>query len=76
MGVHVLRRVEEDPGTIVQRIAPAEGITITVVWRIFHEQSLPYHIQQRQAFTSHDQCARVVFSQWLLGKCFVNTACS
>jgi hypothetical protein len=40
MEVHILRRVEEDPGSSVQRIAVAEGISVKLVWRTNHEQSL------------------------------------
>jgi hypothetical protein len=71
--VRVLRRVEEDPGTSVRRIAAAEGIGVPLVWRILHEQSLcPYHIHRVQALTP-DHRARVVFCQLLLAECVVNT---
>jgi hypothetical protein len=40
------KRVEEVPRTSVQRIAAAEGITVPLVWRIFHDQPLyQYHTQ-------------------------------
>jgi hypothetical protein len=69
----MLRRVEEDSGTSVRRIAAAEGIGASLVWRILHEQSLyPYHIQQVQALTPASR-ARVAFCQSLLAKCVVNT---
>jgi hypothetical protein len=72
MEVRVLRRVAEDPGTRVRRIATAEGIGVPLVWRILHEQSLyPYHIQRVQALTP-DHRARVVYCHWLLEKCVVN----
>jgi hypothetical protein len=73
MEVRVLRRVEEDPGTSVRRTAAAEGISVPLVWRILHEQSLyPYHIQRLQALTPPDHRARVVHCHWLLAKYFVN----
>jgi hypothetical protein len=53
--------VEEDPGTGVRRIAAAEGIGVSLAWRIHHEPSLyPYHIQRVQALTPPDR-AGVVF---------------
>jgi hypothetical protein len=43
--VRIFRRLEEDPGTSVPRIASTEIIGVPFVWRILHEQSLyPYHI--------------------------------
>jgi hypothetical protein len=46
MKVHVLRRVEEDLGSSVQRTATVEVISDTLVWRTNYEQSLyPYHKQ-------------------------------
>jgi hypothetical protein len=36
MEVHILRKVEEDPGTSVWRIAAAEGISVPLVGRILH----------------------------------------
>jgi hypothetical protein len=33
----------------------------------------PYHIQQVQALNPPDHPARVLFCQWLLAKCIVNT---
>lgn len=61
-----IRRVEEDP-------AAAEGISVTLVWRILQEQSLyPYHIQRLQILTPPDHHARVGFCQWHLTKCIVN----
>jgi hypothetical protein len=72
--VRVLRRVEEDPGTSMWRILAAEDIGVALIWRILHEQSrYPYHIQQVQALTPPDCCARAVFCQWHLAKCIVNT---
>jgi hypothetical protein len=73
LGVCILRRVEEHPGTSVQRISTAEGIGVPLVRRILHEQSYyPYHTQQVQALPS-DHCAWMMFSKWLLAKCTVNT---
>jgi hypothetical protein len=70
----MLRRVEEDPGSSMRRIAAVECIGVALVWRILHEQSLyPHHIQQVQALTPPDRHARAVFCQWLLTKCAVNT---
>jgi hypothetical protein len=40
MGVRVLRRVEEDPGTNARIIADTEVIGIPLVWRIIYKQSL------------------------------------
>jgi hypothetical protein len=41
----LLRRVEEDPGTRVGRIAAAQGIGAPPIWRILHEQALySFHI--------------------------------
>jgi hypothetical protein len=75
--VRVLGRAEEFSGTSVRRIASAEGISVSLVWRILHEQSLkPYHIQQLQALTPADSRARVAFCQSLLTKCVLNTVCS
>jgi hypothetical protein len=43
MEVRTLRRVEDDPRTNVPRIDDGEGIGVSLVWRILHEQSLyPY----------------------------------
>jgi hypothetical protein len=62
MEVSILKRVEEDPGTSVRRIAAAEGVGVPLVWIILHEQSLhPYHIQRMQALTPPDHRARVVY---------------
>jgi hypothetical protein len=59
MEVRVVRRVKEDPGTSVRRIAAAEGIGALLVWRILHEQSLYlYHIQREQVLTPPDHSAR------------------
>jgi hypothetical protein len=35
----VLRKVEEDPWTSVGKIAAADGIDVSLVWRTIHEQS-------------------------------------
>jgi hypothetical protein len=66
--------VDQNPRTNVRRIAAAVGIGVPLFWRILHEQSLyPYHIQRVQALTPPNHRARVVFCQWLLAKCLVNT---
>jgi hypothetical protein len=59
----------------MRKISAAEGIDVSLVWRrILLVQSLyPYHIQWVQALTPLDDRARVVFCQWLLPKCIVNT---
>jgi hypothetical protein len=60
MEVHVLRRVREDPGPTVRRIAAAEGIGTPLVCIILRKQSLYlYHIQREQALTPPDHSARV-----------------
>jgi hypothetical protein len=72
--VSILKRVEEGPGTSVQRIAAPEGIGVPLVSRIFQEQSVyPHHIQRVQALTPTDHRARTMFCQLLLAMCFVNT---
>jgi hypothetical protein len=51
----ILRRVEEDPGTSVQRTAAAESIGVPFIRRILHERSLyTCHIQRVQAITPPD----------------------
>jgi hypothetical protein len=46
MEVRLLRRVEEDSRTNVQRMAAVEGISVPLGWRILSEQSLySQHIQ-------------------------------
>jgi hypothetical protein len=65
--------VEEDPGTSIQRIAAAEDISVPLVWRILCEQTLPTPHPATASLTPTDHYARVVFSQWLLTKCIVNT---
>jgi hypothetical protein len=40
--VRVLRRVEEDPGTSVRRIAITEQIGVPLVWRIPHSTYITF----------------------------------
>jgi hypothetical protein len=48
--VSVLRKVEEERGTGVRRIAAAGGIGVPLVWRIIHEKlRYPYHIERVEA---------------------------
>jgi hypothetical protein len=42
--VHVLRRVEEDPGTSVRRMAAAESIGVPLVLRILEQSLYSYHV--------------------------------
>jgi hypothetical protein len=72
MKVHILRKVQKDPGTSVQRIAASEGISAPLVQKILCKQSLyPYYIQQVHDLISLDH-ARTVFCQGILG----HTDCS
>ena len=66
----VLQSVDENPGTSTRRIAAAENVSQTTVWRILREQQLyPYHVQRVQALGENDFQPRVAFSQWILTKC-------
>jgi hypothetical protein len=65
----LLRRVEQDPGSSVQRTAVTESISIPLFWRIPHEQS----VYPLEAVTPPDHRARAVFCQWLLANSAVNT---
>jgi hypothetical protein len=70
--VCILKRLEGNPGANVQRIAAAEGISVPLVWRILHVQSLyPYNLQQVQALTPPEHCAKGVLCEWLLTNCCV-----
>jgi hypothetical protein len=63
MQVNISRRVREDPGTSARRTATAEGVSVSLVWRIIPEHSrYPYHIQQLQSFIPPNHCSRVMFS--------------
>jgi hypothetical protein len=56
--VHILRSVEEEPRISVRRTAAAEGLSVSLVRRIFHEQPVyPYHIEQVQALIPPDHFA-------------------
>jgi hypothetical protein len=58
----------------VQRIAAAGGTGVSLISRIFHEQSLyPHHIHRVQAVSPTNHCARAVLCQLLLAKYIVNT---
>jgi hypothetical protein len=68
-----LRRMEEDPGTSVRKSIAVESTGDPLARRILHEKLFsPYHIQRVQALTP-DYRARVVFCEWILAKCVVNT---
>jgi hypothetical protein len=72
--VSILGRVEEEPRISVRRTAAADGLSVSLVWRILHEQSVyPYHIERVQALTPPDHIASVVFCRWFLAKCVVNS---
>jgi hypothetical protein len=72
--VRELRRVEDDPGTSLLRTVGSEDIGVPLAWRILHEQSLyPYHLQRLLALAPPAHRARMVFCQWLLAKCVINT---
>jgi hypothetical protein len=69
----LLIRVKEVPRTSTQNILAAEGVEVPFISRILHEQSLcPYYIQRLKPLIPPDHCARLVFCQWFLAKCFAN----
>jgi hypothetical protein len=71
--VRVLRKVKEDPGTSARRIAAAESIGFSLVWRILRKQPFyPYYSQQVQALAPPRHLAVMVFCQWFLAKYVVN----
>jgi hypothetical protein len=69
-----LRRVEEYPRSIMQRIIAAEVFGVPLYKIILYERSLYlYHIHQVQATTPSYHHARVVFFQRLLTKMWLTS---
>lgn len=61
----ILRRVENDPGTSVRRIALMEHVSPQIVWLTLHTQLLyPYHVQRVQALGPVDFPGRRNFCRW------------
>lgn len=72
MEVHTLRRVEEDPGSGVQRIPTAEGISVMLVWRTDHE----YQNKQVQDHTPPDHHVKGCFDNGFSKLSCKHTVCS
>jgi hypothetical protein len=62
--VHILRRVEEDHRTSVQRIAAAEGISVPLVWKIFMNNYFTHK--------TSNKCKPSLLLTTVQGWCFAN----